>query len=167
MSICNVELSQHYASIKNVLSKCEAYNFVTNRRKYAILLHILLQTERNVQYCYTYIVTDRNMQYCYTFCFKQTEMCNIVTHFVTNRQKCAILLHILLQTCQESIYYFEWYIPVKSSANPFSVPFSIPFSIPVRLLNNTLFDQKRCDLVVHTSSNSKWKAKRILHMLMA
>ncbi len=44
MPICNVELSQHYASIKKILSKCEASNFVTNRQKCVTLLHILLQT---------------------------------------------------------------------------------------------------------------------------
>ncbi len=31
LSICNVVLSQHYTT---VLSKCEAYNFVTNRQKW-------------------------------------------------------------------------------------------------------------------------------------
>ncbi len=38
VSICNVELFEHYASIKKVLLKCEAYNFVT---------------DRNMQFCYT------------------------------------------------------------------------------------------------------------------
>ncbi len=41
---------------------------------------------------------------------------------------------ILLQTCQENIYYFERHITVKSSTNLFSVLCSIPFSSPVCLL---------------------------------
>ncbi len=50
---------------------------------------------------------------------------------VTNLQKYALLLHILLQTCQENIYYFYKDISLsKSSSNPFSIPF---FS-PVRFL---------------------------------
>ncbi len=74
--ICIVELSQHYASIKKVLTiktQCEAFTFITSR------------------------------------------------------QKCAILL----QNCQENIYYFERHTTVKSSTNPFSIPFSslsLPFS---------------------------------------
>ncbi len=42
--------------------------------------------------------------------------------------------NVQLQNCQENIYYFERYITVKSSTNPFSIPFSVPFCSPVRLL---------------------------------
>ncbi len=41
----------HHASIKKALTKCEAYHFVTNRQKYAILLHMVSRTSQTRGTC--------------------------------------------------------------------------------------------------------------------
>ncbi len=59
VSICNVELSQHYASIKKVLSKYELLQTDRNMQTYAILLHILLQTcQGNIYYFERHITVN-------------------------------------------------------------------------------------------------------------